>query len=157
MTKFQINEFTYNGKFLHYTGDFEGAKVYAEPCHPSRLGKRQPSFVARFRYGGMNQFRNFLVKNFTCEEYFKLSNAGMSPLAILETKGYIDPKTKMLLVKNGYMPNLKGRTEYINEQIEEHALRVKYNALRPHQDAETVFSKEELQTLTRSPWNHLNG
>lgn len=148
MTKFQINEFTYHGKYLNYTGDFEGAKVYAEPCHPSRLGKRQPSFVARFKHGGMNEFRNFLVKNFTCEEYFKLSNAGMSPLAILETKGYVDPKTKSLLVKNGYMPTLEGRTEYINGQIEEHALRMRL---------ERAFSKQELQTLTRSPWNHLNG
>jgi len=152
MTKFQINEFTYSGKFLQYTGDFNGAKVYAEPCHPTRLGKRKPSFVARFRYGGMNEFRNFLVKNYTCEEYFKLADAGMSPLAILETKGYIDPKTKSLLVKNGYEPTLEGRTEYINEQIEAHSIRMRHNALLPHQDAETIFSQQELKILRR---NHL--
>ena len=122
MTKFQINEFTYDGKYLNYTGDFEGAKVYAEPCHPSRLGKRKPSFVARFKHGGMNEFRKFLVKNFTCEWYFKLADAGMPPLAILETKGYIDPKTKSLLVENGFEPTQEGRNEYINEQIE--ALRI---------------------------------
>jgi hypothetical protein len=141
MTKFQINEFTYHGKYLNYTGDFNGAKVYAEPCHPTRLGKRQPSFVARFKHGGMNDFRNFLVKNFTCEEYFKLADAGMSPLTILETKGYIDPKTKSLLVDNGFEPTLEGRTEYINGQIEAHSMRMRL---------ERAFSQQELKVLTRA-------
>lgn len=49
-------------------------------------------FVARFKYmrpkTSARKFVNFLVKNFSPDEYFGWYDAGYSPLTILETKGF---------------------------------------------------------------------
>ena len=50
------------------------------------------TFVARFKYlAGKHRthFINFLVENFTQEEYFGLMDLGFAPQCILEMKGYV--------------------------------------------------------------------
>ena len=54
-------------------------------------------FVARFKYGGgSGSFKTFLIKNFTPVEYFNRleSVPSETPLAILESKGYMTPMAK---------------------------------------------------------------
>ena len=52
-------------------------------------------FVARFKYVTyQGSFKNFLIKNFTPEEYFTRYKEGESPLAILESKGFMTPMAK---------------------------------------------------------------
>lgn len=50
------------------------------------------NFVARFKYLGnaarATKFIKFLKANFTPEEYFAARDKDMTPIAILETKGY---------------------------------------------------------------------
>ena len=67
MTKFNKELFTWDGMYLTYQG----------------------AFIVRFKYGSKpwKSFRNFLVKNFTVEEYLKLAEA-TSPMEAVEVKGY---------------------------------------------------------------------
>ena len=60
-------------------------------------------FVANFskRGGGKATFITFLIKNFTVEEYFAMQDAGMAPLRIAETKGYLLPHIKKWLKERG--------------------------------------------------------
>lgn len=68
--KFIKEQFNFDGMYLTYGPDRK--------------------FVARFKRGGMADFKRFLIKNFTIEEYFgKL--VGSAPLTVLETKGYESP------------------------------------------------------------------
>lgn len=62
MTQFVKERFSYFNGYLSYYIDYE----------------HHPKFVAKFKYGNafrgnitMAKFRNFLIKNFTVEEYFK--------------------------------------------------------------------------------------
>jgi hypothetical protein len=96
MTKFDNKRFTYDGMYLHYDG----------------------KFVARFKYGGMVSFKNFLRENFTVEEYFDLlENQGMPPLKVLETKGYVAPQIARILYARGYRITLEGLNQMINNDI----------------------------------------
>ena len=73
MTKFDKAGFNFDGMYLMYEGNF----------------------IARFKRGGMGDFKRFLVKNFMVEEYFILLNEfNMSPLPALATKGYVSPAMK---------------------------------------------------------------
>ena len=67
MTTFNKELFTWDGMYLTYQG----------------------AFIVRFKYGSKpwKSFRNFLVKNFTVEEYLKLAEA-TSPMEAVEVKGY---------------------------------------------------------------------
>jgi hypothetical protein len=49
----------------------------------------QPTFIARFKYGSKpyKSWVNFLVKNFTIEEYIELSKQ-TSPMQAMEVKGF---------------------------------------------------------------------
>jgi hypothetical protein len=55
----------------------------------------QSQFVARFKYAKTaskcRAFARFLTRNFTPAEYFAAYATGKSPMAILESKGYVDP------------------------------------------------------------------
>ena len=75
----------------------------------------QGRFVARFKYnrGRKGTFITFLCKNFTVEEYFERLDAGVPPLTILESKGYIDPRTGKLLKGLGFAPTVEGKAQYI--------------------------------------------
>ena len=52
-------------------------------------------FVARFKYVKyQGAFKNFLIKNFTTDEYFTRYENGEGPLTILESKGFMTPMAK---------------------------------------------------------------
>jgi hypothetical protein len=81
----QTRNMVRNGWNLERTG---GSEVFVN--HIAN-GKRE--FVARFKYfkpgACATHFINFLTANFTPAEYFALRDTGMSPLPILESKGYV--------------------------------------------------------------------
>lgn len=71
--KFIKEQFNFDGMYLTYGQDRK--------------------FVARFKRGGMADFKRFLVNNFSVDEYFgKLAN--MAPLEVLMTKGYESPNVR---------------------------------------------------------------
>ena len=65
---FALDGFDFNGGYLTYNG----------------------KFVARFKYNRKlkGRFVTFLKNNFNTDEYFLALNGGMTPIAILETKGF---------------------------------------------------------------------
>jgi len=80
---FKKEGFDYYGGYLTYKGDF----------------------VARFKYVKFQgSFKNFLIKHFTPEEYFTRYKEGESPLAILESKGFMTPMAKKLCKQNFMKP-----------------------------------------------------
>ena len=84
--------------------------------HPAAGGR--PVFVARFKYRSpAGSFMTLLRKKFTVEEYFARLNAGESPLAIAESKGYINPNVKKLLKQRGYPLTQAGHTQFIQDQV----------------------------------------
>lgn len=94
MTKFVKSEFT--------TGEY------------TTYGNR---FVARFKRGGRGDFLNFLVKNFTVEEYFAELNRGVAPLTILESRGYVTPQVRKLLISEGFPATVEGKRQYLASKI----------------------------------------
>ena len=92
-TLFNKTEFNFDGMYLTYGQDRK--------------------FVARFKRGGMAAFKNFLVKNFSVEEYFALTE-DLAPIEILATKGFVTPNTAKILKKFGFEPNAAGQKAYIN-------------------------------------------
>ena len=92
MTKFNKELFTWDGMYLMYEGEYVGQPTMDEVhpnCHPSWVGVGKPAFIARFKYGSKpwKTWINFLVKNFTVEEYLNLAEA-TSPLEAVRVKGY---------------------------------------------------------------------
>ena len=90
MTKFETTLFTTRDAKLTYCGDF----------------------VARFKYGGTADFKRFLIKNFTVEEYFGRLADGELPLPILESKGFISTNMKKALKRAGYPTTAEGKKDY---------------------------------------------
>ena len=74
-------------------------------------------FVARFKRGGKGPFITFLIKNFTVEEYMGRLDADETPLAILQSKGYLQPHVKKMLKEGGYPVNIIGFDQMIKDQI----------------------------------------
>lgn len=76
-------------------------------------------FVARFKRGNRASFINFLVKNFTVEEYFEMYDVqNIPPLKILETKGYLNPNAKKILKMLGRPLTFESYEKYIQERVE---------------------------------------
>jgi hypothetical protein len=101
MSTFHQSGFNFDGMYLSYT-TVEGER----------------KFVARFKTGGMASFRNFLIKNFSIQEYFTMmEDKDMGPLTILATKGYVTPRTAKLLKSLGYQPTVEGQKAYIQSQV----------------------------------------
>ena len=75
-------------------------------------------FVARFKYkrDGAGSFVTFLIKNFTVEEYFDAYDAGIAPLKIVESKGYLLPHIKRWLKEFGYPVSQAGYKQYLNDR-----------------------------------------
>jgi hypothetical protein len=89
-TRFIKEDFTWDGMYLMYTGEHTQSKYYELPCHPTRVGTPRSEFIARFKYGNYKPWKawvNFIVKNFTVEEYLKLST-DIHPRGAMEAKGY---------------------------------------------------------------------
>jgi hypothetical protein len=79
MTAFVKENFSWDGMYLMYKGEFDGAKLMTDvhpDCHPSWKGMLKPAFVARFKYGykPWKAWVNFLVKNATVEKYMELAD-----------------------------------------------------------------------------------
>ena len=72
------------GNFKRDQFDIDGAWVYYD------LDDDQSVFIARFKYNKSLQgrFVTFLKNNFSVAEYLGLIETGMSPMAILRTKGF---------------------------------------------------------------------
>ena len=105
-TRFNKEDFTWDGMYLMYKGDFDGAQKMMDVhpnAHPSWAGLNRPAFVARFKYGSYKPWKawvNFLVKNASVEEYMRLSShdtqymskygyeTSGSPAHAMETLGY---------------------------------------------------------------------
>lgn len=93
MTKFDKEQFTWDGMYLMYRGKHTGSKNMEEVnpnCHPSWIGKPNPEFIARFKYGKYKPWKawvNFLVKNATVEQYLALS-ATEHPVGAMKALGY---------------------------------------------------------------------
>lgn len=106
MTKFTKTNLTKSGDYLNYRP--EGGNICDE------------KFVARFKYGrsGMASFATFLRKNFTVEEYFARLDADESPLAIVESKGYMLPHIKKWLRDGGYPVTKVGFNLFIQNQMQ---------------------------------------
>tara|TARA_B100001094_G_C17556970_1_gene496500 strand:- start:63 stop:401 length:339 start_codon:yes stop_codon:yes gene_type:complete len=103
-TKFQKDQFRWDGTYLHYMGRHTKSVNWDElypDCHPSNVGVNKMEFIARFKYGRKpyKTWINFLVKNFTVEEYVELTknchmSNGMTPLAAMKSKGFKEPNRK---------------------------------------------------------------
>ena len=92
MTAFTKENFTWDGMYLMYRGRHTKSvnmEVARPDCHSSWYGMPQPTFIARFKYGSKpwKSWVNFLVKNFTIEEYIELSKQ-TSPMQAMEVKGF---------------------------------------------------------------------
>ena len=91
-TRFEKEEFTWDGMYLMYRGRHAGSvnvDVAHPNCHPSWVGKPKPEFIARFKYGykPWKAWVNFLVKNATVEEYLKLEEE-IHPAGAMKALGY---------------------------------------------------------------------
>jgi hypothetical protein len=98
MTKFDKEAFTARQGYVFYDG----------------------KFVARFKYkaGAAMNFVAFLVKNFEVEEYFARLEAGETPLAVVESKGYVLPHIKRWLKARGLPLTQAGFQMMIRQDIE---------------------------------------
>jgi hypothetical protein len=77
-------------------------------------------FVANFtkRGGGKAAFVTFLIKNYTVEEYFTLLDVGMTPLMIVQEKGYVLPHIKKWLKKRNLPQTQVGLDTLIQQNID---------------------------------------
>jgi hypothetical protein len=102
MTKFVKGMFQINGDFITYCDGTNTKKV-----------------VARFKYAKSSQasFISFLIKNFTVEEYFTRLKTEYSPLAILQSKGYMLAHVKKLLKDAGYSTDKAGLDAYVANRV----------------------------------------
>ena len=92
MTKFDKEMFTWDGMYLMYRGDFDGAQMMMDvhpDAHPSWEGKLKPAFIARWKYGRKpnKAWVKFLCENVHVEEYMKLKYE-TTPVHAMETLGY---------------------------------------------------------------------
>ena len=92
MTRFNKENFEWDGMYLMYNGPYNGSKTMDEVhpnCHPSWVGKMKPAFIARFKYGSKpwKSWVNFLVKNVSVEDYIQLSG-NTTPLDAMKTLGF---------------------------------------------------------------------
>lgn len=102
MTRFNKENFEWDGMYLMYNGPYNGSKTMDEVhpnCHPSWVGKMKPAFIARFKYGSKpwKSWVNFLVKNVSVEVFLEYSEAS-SPLQAMETFGFKPRKAKLRTV-----------------------------------------------------------
>jgi hypothetical protein len=92
MTTFVKENFSWDGMYLMYQGEFEGSRTMEQVspnCHPSWHGMPERTFIARFKYGSKpwKSWVNYLVKNSTVEQYIGLVQ-NTSPMEAMETLGF---------------------------------------------------------------------
>jgi hypothetical protein len=112
MTKFVKENFSWDGMYLMYQGEFEGSRTMEEVspnCHESWHGMPERTFIARFKYGSKpyKSWINFLVKHATIEKYIELSDhrnkfwsdeygyeVSGSPVYAMEALGFVPRKKR---------------------------------------------------------------
>ena len=74
MTTFNKNQFDFDGGYLTY----------------DLLNGKRNAFIARFKYNKSlkGRFVTFLKNNFTVSEYLGYLETGMTPIAVLQSKGF---------------------------------------------------------------------
>ena len=79
--------------------------------------------VARFKYarGSRASFLAFLAKNFTVEEYFARLDSKESPLAILQSKGYVQPHIRKMLRAAGLPETPAGFEQLVQQRVDSRA------------------------------------
>jgi len=99
---FDKTQMTWDGEYLMYKGQDSGER----------------NFVARFkRKCDRTKFAEFLRKNFTVEEYFSHRAAGVAPLTILESKGFVSATVQKILKNAGYPATQEGKQKYLDDQV----------------------------------------
>jgi len=93
MTRFNKEDFTWDGMYLMYAGTYEGQPNMDEvhpDCHPSWVGKPKPAFIARFKYGRKpyKSWINFLCKKAGSVEDFLELQQESTPREAMEYLGY---------------------------------------------------------------------
>ena len=99
-------------------------------------------FIARFKYvpkSSATKFMNFLIKNFTCEEYLERANKE-APLKILESKGYCSPEMARLAKRWGYAPTLENAHKALIEQTSRDLVQMGEKPITPKQAEELLQS-----------------
>ena len=99
-------------------------------------------FIARFKYvpkSSATKFMNFLIKNFTCEEYLERADQE-APLTILESKGYCSPEMARLAKRWGYAPTLENAHKALIEQTSRDLVQMGEKPITPKQAEELLQS-----------------
>ena len=99
-------------------------------------------FIARFKYvpkSSATKFMNFLIKNFTCEEYLERADKE-APLKILESKGYCSPEMAKLAKRWGYAPTLENAHKALIEQTSRDLVQMGEKPITPKQAEELLQS-----------------
>ena len=99
-------------------------------------------FIARFKYvpkSSATKFMNFLIKNFTCEEYLERADKE-APLKILESKGNCSPEMARLAKRWGYAPTLENAHKALIEQTNRDLVEMGENPITPAQAEELLQS-----------------
>ena len=121
MTQFNKDDFRFDGMYLMYTGE-QGycTEYYGEDAHPTRVGKARDMFIARFKYGSKpwKTWVNFMVKNFTVEEYATRIAHNETPVAIMQSKGFLEPALKKQCKKAGYPQTVAGWKQMIHDSVQ---------------------------------------
>ena len=84
------------------TNLLKGSGGYVQYSPSGRSWATDNRFVARFRVGGPGTFMTHLRKNWTVEDFFAQIDAGKTPLAIVESTGYILPHIKKWMRQAGF-------------------------------------------------------
>lgn len=97
-------------------------KFNKELFYGSEYVSYEGKFVARFKYNksSKSSFISFLIKNFTTDEYFARLDGGEAPVEILQSKGFVLPHVKRMLVKMGYAPTVTGQEKYLADLTAKH-------------------------------------
>ena len=128
MTNFKKDDFRWDGMYLMYEGEQGYCTEYfghEDNVHPTRRGTARPMFVARFKYGNKpwKTWVNFLVKNFTVEEYATRQAHNETPVAIMQSKGFIEPAQKKQCKQAGYPATVEGWKQMISDEADKRRAR----------------------------------
>jgi len=115
---FDKDKFNWDGMYLPYEGEQGVYTTYygenGERCHPTRFGLPKAAFIARFKYNrAWKSWVNFMVKNFTVEEYLGALERDESPLNIMMGKGYLEPHMRKQCRDAGYPATVEGWHEMV--------------------------------------------
>jgi hypothetical protein len=114
MTKFEKARFTDDGTFVFYVLPEPLAQKYAgtKGLRGDRL------FILREKYARPEKrWINFIIKNFTVEEYVQLVMDGESPLGIVNSKGFVCRNQRKACRLAGYPQTYEGFRALIDARV----------------------------------------